>query len=185
MRQIFTLFVSILLIGIGIGLIISAGLPHPADYSGFEIDTLGYVAPEIGKQAPPFHLETLSGNSIDLVDLRGQLVIVNFWGTWCAPCRIEMPELQTLYEDYQAEGLRILAINLGENKQSVAQWVDELGLSYDILFDPMLITSQIYQIRGQPSTYVIAPDGKIELIYYGAISMAQLESAVKQYIHSS
>lgn len=163
---------------VGLIVILSAGLPQRASFTGYTLPNSQYVAPEIGALAPPFTLQTYLFQAIDLTALRGDVVVLNFWGTWCVPCRIEMPELQTLYQQFRNDGLHILAINLGESPQTVAQWVEEYELTYDVLLDPLEIVAQQYQIRGQPSTYVISRDGYIAGIYYGAVNSSTLEYLV-------
>jgi thiol-disulfide isomerase/thioredoxin len=138
---------------------------------------IGYVAPEVGAFAPPFERYTLAGESIQLALLRGQPVLLNFWATWCEPCRLEMPLLQTLHEEYPQ--LRILAINLGEDPVTVAQWVQTLELTFDIVLDPTRQLEREYALRGQPSTYVIAPDGRLSAIFYGIAPEPALRSALE------
>lgn len=153
-----------------------AGLPNRADYSGQDFETIGYAAPEIGALAPPFVLESLSGERIDLVSLRGKPLIINFWASWCVPCQIEMPELQALYEE---TGVRILAINIGEDAETAQTWVNDYGLSFDILLDPRQEIYRLYRLRGQPSTYVLDADGIISEIFYGATNAAALRTALE------
>ena len=172
----------ILRVGAGISLIsalallLYSGLPRPADYTGETLDGIGQVAPEVGAIAPPFDNQTLSGDVLRLQDLRGETVVLNFWATWCAPCAIEMPELQALYED---EGVRVIGVNFGEAEDSVQAWVDTYGLGFDILLDPQQTVTQAYRLRGQPSTYVINPDGIITHIFYGAVQQSALQRAIR------
>lgn len=162
-------------------ILIQAGLPQRADYSGYIVSGDVRVAPEIGASAPPFDLKNLVGESLRLDELRGTPVILNFWATWCEPCRAEMPELEALYQTYRAKGLRIVAINLGDTAADVGQWVDDYGLSFDMALDPQQMTGAIYQLRGQPSTFVISPDGMITHIVYGPATMSGLEAAIAPF----
>lgn len=161
----------------GVGILIFAGLPKHGDYSGFILEDVGYVAPEINNHAPPFTLTNLALETRSLENYPDKIVIINFWATWCIPCQIEMQELQELYQSY-TDKIYILGVNLGESPQAVAQWVDEYDLTYDILLDPMQSVAQLYQIRGQPSTYVIDANGIIRNIFYGPVSMEQLEVSI-------
>src|SRR5687768_7091558 len=156
-------------------LLYQSGLPQRADYSGLVIDGLGVVAPEIGAIAPPFEQPTLSGDTLSLFDLRGESVAINFWATWCPPCIVEMPALQELHE---TTGVRIIGVNMGEERGVVAEWIAENGITFDIVLDTQAQVSQTYRLRGQPSTYVVAPDGIITHIFYGAVSMDALQNAL-------
>lgn len=158
-----------------------AGLPNRAEYTGSHIENIGYVAPEIDSIAPPFTLSTLEFDPLSVDDLDDTVVIINFWATWCVPCRAEMPELQDLYDAYD-DKIRILGVNLGESPQSVAQWIEEFDLTFDILLDPLQSVAQLYQIRGQPSTYVLDKHHVIRAIYYGPVQMEQLEHDVTQLL---
>jgi peroxiredoxin len=161
----------------GIGLLLVMGLPQHSDYNGFVTQSRGYVAPEIGQHAPPFTLSNLKLETVSLSDFEDQVIIINFWATWCVPCQLEMQTLQDIYTT-NTSNLAIIGINLGESPQAVAQWVGDYGLTYDILLDPLETTVHTYQIRGQPSTYVVDPDGVIQQIYYGAVNADQLEANI-------
>lgn len=156
----------------------SAGLPQRSDFTGFVDANLGRVAPEVGAVAPPFKQVRLSGGELSLSDLRGKSVIVNFWATWCIPCRVEMPELQTLHSTGTAH---IIGINIGEREQDVVAWVDALGLTFDILLDEKQHVYADYQVRGQPATYVITPDGIITHIFFGPTTANALQRALSTH----
>lgn len=159
-------------------ILVSAGLPERAQFTG-QILADGLVsAPELSAVAPNFSLNTLDGTEISLESLRGTPILINFWATWCEPCRVEMPILQSLYEARQSRGLRILAVNLGEQPDIIRRWVDEFGLTFDILLDPQQSVAALYQLRGQPSTFAISPNGVINSIFYGPVSAEQLQAVV-------
>jgi peroxiredoxin len=162
-------------------IVVQTGLPERAAFTG-SISGSRAVAPEIGAIAPSFEAASLTDASLSLSDLRGETVVLNFWATWCEPCRVEMPELQALYEAHQPDGLRVLAVNLGETAAQAQQWVESLGLTFDILQDPDGRIASLYQLRGQPSTYVIAKDGVITHIFYGPASRTGLEAAVAPHL---
>jgi peroxiredoxin len=171
------------LIGAGIclafalALLATAGLPERAAYSG-QITDAGVFAPEIAALAPPFSAASTKGERVNLLALRGAPVIINFWATWCEPCAVEMPELQALYEARQSEGLRVLAINLGEPAATIEAWSQSYDLTFDLLLDPQGEIAASYRLRGQPSTYVVAPDGTVTAIFYGPTNVAQLDAAL-------
>ncbi|MDX2140104.1 MAG: TlpA disulfide reductase family protein [Chloroflexota bacterium] len=160
-------------LALAVAILVSAGLPERADYTGFLLSDGTRVAPEIGAFAPPFTAVLLTGEPITLSEQRGRLVILNFWATWCVPCEVEMPELQRLQQ--ARPDVRIFAVNTGESPSIVAAWVMRLQLTLDIVLDSDLRIAQAYQVRGQPVTYIIAPDGVIQHILYGATTQTALE----------
>lgn len=158
------------------GLLSRAGLPQRADYTGQTIPGLGRVAPEVGAIAPPFDALTLAGERVSLLDLRGNPVIINFWATWCEPCRVEMPELQGLYE--RREDVTVLAVNLGEPLAVIQPWVEALDLSYPLVLDPAGEITAAYRVRVQPTTYLIGAEGRIQHISYGPTTADALSQAL-------
>jgi thiol-disulfide isomerase/thioredoxin len=156
-------------------ILFAVGLPNPAEYSGEIIDGV-FVAPEIGAVAPEIKQVTLSGDTVSLSSLRGETLIINFWATWCVPCQSEMPELQSLHEE---TGIPILAVNIGESQEAIETWVERFGLTFTIVLDPDGLIYTRYRVRGQPSTYIVAPDGIITHIFYGAVSSESLSSALQ------
>lgn len=139
-------------------------------------------APQVGDQAPDFALTDLDGNIISLADLRGRPVIINFWATWCAPCRLEMPELQAAYQRYQANELAILAINREETAEEVAAYFQELQLTFPPLLDEKAVIANLYQIFNMPTTYFVNPDGLVAAIHHGPLSQKLLDNYLSQTI---
>ncbi len=167
------------------GLIITTGLPDPALYSRLLLPgETRPAAPELNAPAPPFALRTLSGEVLQLTALRGQPVVLNFWATWCEPCRHEMPALQALYAA-ENEHFRLIAVNLGEPAAAVQAWVHEFGLTFDVLLDENEQLFALYRLRGVPSTFIIAPDGVITHIYFGPVTAAALQAALSPYRDTS
>lgn len=158
-------------------ILITVGLPNRAEFSGEYRDGI-FSAPEIGAFAPEINQATLSGNVLNLSSLRGESVIINFWATWCVPCQTEMPELQELHEN---TGVRILGVNIGEEQEVISAWVEHFGLTFDIVLDPDELIYNSYRVRGQPSTFVIAPNGIITHIFYGAVSSDTLFNALQSH----
>ena len=163
-------------------LLIRVGLPERSEGTALVNTGDTLVAPEIGAIAPPFTAHTIDGKTITLDDLRGQPVMVNFWATWCGPCRAEMPELQHLYERHADDGLRIVAVNLGESEADVAAWRDAFGLTFDLVLDPQQEIARRYAFRDPPSTFIIAPDGTIARIFFGPIPEGQLRDAIVRFL---
>ena len=141
-------------------LLMWAGLPERSDFSGFVIEGLGYVAPEIGEIAPPIEAELLSGDEISLDNLRGKTLIINFWATWCIPCRKEMPYLQEVFEKH-GDQLTVLAINMNEDADRVRPFIQEFGYTYPILLDPSDDLAAEHNVRGLPVSFIVGPEGDI------------------------
>jgi peroxiredoxin len=178
--QVARLIGALLAFGGAVIILLQTGLPERARFVGV-IEAGQVIAPEVGALAPSFDLATLPG-SIDPGSLRGSPVILNFWATWCEPCVTEMPYLQTVYDQYRGRGLRLVAVNLGESRAVVESWVQRNGLTFDIALDPEGRTATAYRLRGQPSTFVIAPDGRISAIFYGPVGSGQLEAAIAPFL---
>ncbi|GAA0430390.1 redoxin domain-containing protein [Lentibacillus halophilus] len=129
---------------------------------------------QIGKKAPDFELQTLQGEKVSLTDYRGQRVLVNFWASWCAPCRAEMPDMQKFYENKDIE---ILAVNLttAENSESdVVDFVDEYGLTFPIPMDKNSNVANTYQIKPIPTSYMIDSEGRIQYKQLGPMNYEQM-----------
>lgn len=130
------------------------------------------TSPTQGARAPQFELNTLDGGRLALDDFRGEVVLLNFWATWCGPCRLEMPAMQQRYEE---TGLNILAINFDEPPDLVQAFVDELQLTFPILMDPGGLIQQLYQVRGYPTSYFVDEEGVIRIIHIGFMNEEQLD----------
>lgn len=122
---------------------------------------LGIDRPKVRLEAPQFTLEMLSGGKAGLSEFTGKVVLLNFWATWCIPCREEMPAMEQLWQRYREQGFVIVAIavNRGE-RQQVASFVDKLALSYPVLLDPEGEARKRYEVTALPMSYFIGRDGK-------------------------
>jgi len=163
-------------------LLVNAGLPERTGCTNPLVISQRAIAPEPNSFAPPFQGRLLSGESINLTELRGNPVIINFWATWCEPCKSEMAILQTIFEDYQANGLRVLAINLGEREAFVLDWVNKERLTFDILLDAGHEIESLYSLRGVPTTFVVTPSGLISQIFYGPVTERQIREAIGSFL---
>ena len=114
-----------------------------------------------GVTAPGFTLSSVAGNEINLEDYRGKFVFLNIWATWCAPCREEMPSMQSLYEKMAGTNFEMLALSIDAGKEEVAQFVEEFGLTFPVPLDPEQKISPQYKITGVPETFLIGPDGVV------------------------
>ena len=123
---------------------------------------------QAGNLAPNFQLQDLDGQSVSLSELRGSPIILNFWATWCGPCRSEMPFIQEIYKEWQGRGLVVLAINLKEAPSEVSQFMQKNNLSFTVLLDTGGEAAQIYDIFAIPTTLFIDRDGIIRERKLGA-----------------
>jgi len=119
------------------------------------------------RPAADFTVKSLSGKNIKLSELRGQVVLVNFWATWCTPCKKELPYFNRLYAKYKSVGLEVLAVNIDKVRSKAVRMSSDLGLSFPVLLDPAGRVSGLYSIRSMPTTYVVARDGTIRHIHWG------------------
>lgn len=125
---------------------------------------------EIGQKAPDFTLETLDGTMVSLQDVKGKKVLLNFWASWCIPCKEEMPHMQKVYEQYNDQNVEILAINLTfgkETPEDAKAFAEELGLTFPILLDRGGKIGDLYKIIPIPTSYFIDEDGYIRWKYMG------------------
>jgi peroxiredoxin len=140
---------------------------------------------QTGDKARDFVLNDVAGNPIQLSDFRGQPVILNFWATWCGPCRIEMPDLQAVYDQHQGDGLIILAIDREETAETVrAFFYDELDLTFTPLLDEEGEVARLYNVLNYPTSYFIAPDGSITAVHLGLMTESQIEGYLAATIPS-
>jgi len=120
-----------------------------------------------GEKAPDFTGKTLVGKNIKLSELRGRIVLINFWGTWCAPCKEELPYFNRLYGKFKGVGLEILAVNIDKVAKQAAGMSGALGLTFPVVLDPAGDLSDLYRIRSMPTTFVVGKDGMIRYVHWG------------------
>lgn len=111
--------------------------------------------------APEFSLVDAGGKTHRLADYRGRPVIVNFWATWCPPCREEMPSMQRGWEQVRDEGVAMLAINVGEDEETVAAFAASYAVDFPLLLDPDSAVVQSWPVKGLPTTFVVDPEGRL------------------------
>lgn len=170
-----------LIIGVGLGVVLIFGFglaPVPGIINSGD-HSVPPPGPRVGAQAPDFELETLSGERMSLQDLRGTPVLLNFWATWCGPCRIEMPALQDRHDRYQPNFM-VVAINFDEPIEAVSDYAAELGLTFPVLLDPGGEVQRLYQIRGYPTSFLIDADGMIRVQHIGQVTESQLDQYLEQ-----
>jgi peroxiredoxin len=143
-------------------------------------------APIAGHPAPDFTLRTLNGEQVSLSDFRGQPVIINFWATWCGPCRIEMPEFQEAFAEHQADGLIVLGVNLTERDSvnAVPGFLDEFGLTFPVVLDEGGEVANTYKVFGQPASIFVDQNGDVHQVFYGPVNKAFIDARVGELLGS-
>lgn len=137
--------------------------------------------PALNHPAPEFTLQELDGSTLAMADLRGRPVVLNFWATWCFPCREEMPMLQTTWERY-GDAVAIIGVDAGEEAPVVQSFVDDLGVTFPIILDNQMATTTRYNVRGFPTTFFIDGNGIIRQIYPGQLHSAILAEGIQEIL---
>jgi thiol-disulfide isomerase/thioredoxin len=138
-----------------------------------------------GQPAPDFTLTSLNDEQMTLSDFRGRPILINFWTTWCAPCRAEMPELERAYKVYADDELVILAVNLTEQDalEDVQTFVDEFQITFPVLLDEESYVAQdLYRLMGLPMSVFVNSHGTINRIHMGGLSYEQLEAFIEELL---
>ena len=125
------------------------------------------AAPKQGQAAPNFTLRSIQGHNVRLSDLRGQVVLINFWATWCGPCRQEMPLLDEIHDKYQKVGFRVVAVSIDQDRKQAAAMARSLKVRAPILFDDDQKVSRLYDLQGMPSTFIVDRNGMIRYVHVG------------------
>jgi peroxiredoxin len=125
-------------------------------------------AATVSGPAPNFTLQSNAGGQVSLASLKGKVVMVNFWATWCVPCRQEMPHLEALYEKYNGLGFELLAVNVEKNNaEGARKWLQETPVTFPVLFDPENQVTKLYKVQTMPSTVIIGRDGTMRFMHNG------------------
>jgi peroxiredoxin/uncharacterized coiled-coil protein SlyX len=138
--------------------------------------------PMMGAIAPDFTLTGLTGEQVTLSQFRGRPVVINFWATWCVPCRREMPAFQRAFETHQMDELVILAVNFEEGSDLVRPFVKELGITFEILYDSQAEVAKTYQVTGLPRTVFVDRQGVIQHIQVGEVQETLLEGLLEKVL---
>ncbi len=135
----------------------------------FTLAVFAKDAPKIGEPAPQFQGTTLDGKKIGLADLKGKVVLIDFWASWCGPCRQEMPFLIELYQRYQKSPFEIVAVNIDDKLDNAQKFMDELPkkILFTVIKDPKQQIPPLYQIKGMPSTILLDKNGVIRYWHTG------------------
>ena len=120
-----------------------------------------------GQRAPDFALKSSTGENLRLSEYRGDVVMINFCATWCGPCRQEMPLLDELYTRYQRVGFNLLGVNIDDDSGRAMQMIDELGVSFPVLFDARKEVSKLYEVEAMPVTVLVDREGNVRHVHHG------------------
>jgi peroxiredoxin len=135
------------------------------------------------KTAPDFGLKSVDGRTAKLSDYRGKIVLLNFWATWCAPCRVEMPTLMALHDKYHTQGLEIIGVSMDDGGQErVAKFVNEMKINYPVLLGDSSVADNYGGLRLLPQTVFITRDGKIVQTVIGMHSRKDFETIIEQLL---
>ena len=132
-------------------------------------------APQVGRLAPDFTLSTLDGDSITLSDLRGKTVFINFWATWCPPCRVEMPAIEALYQEYRDKDVVVIGVDLREDEDRVRKFVQQGGYTWTFAIDTTGEVARKYGVVAIPVSFFLDEEGIIREINIGAVSRSAME----------
>jgi peroxiredoxin len=136
------------------------------------------------KDAADFTLKSLSGDNLRLQEQRGEVILLNFWATWCGPCREEMPELEKLQQKYQAMGFKVLGVNVETTPEKAQDYLKKISVSFPILFDTEQTVSKAYQVEAMPTTYILDRHGKLRYLHKGYVKgvEAEYDAQIKKLI---
>jgi peroxiredoxin len=172
---------------VALGLIVSVNLWRSGNEStGTGGPFTGPVA--AGKMAANFKLQDLKGNAVSLSSMRGKVVLLNIWATWCAPCREEMPSIESLYEKFRGDkDFVVLAVSQDtDGSKAVAPYVEKNGLNFTVLLDPQNEVGEAYNVSGIPETFIIGRDGRIVAHHLGPYdwSSGEMRAALEELIEA-
>ncbi len=120
-----------------------------------------------GQPAPDFALKSITGENLRLSEFRGEVVMINFWATWCGPCRQEMPLLDELYRRYEKVGFQLLGVNIDDDRRSAVKMVRVLGVGFPVLLDERKDVSRLYDVDAMPATLLIDRTGIVRYVHHG------------------
>ena len=132
-------------------------------------EKMGVALPKIEKSAPNFELKNLVGDTIALKKFQGKTILLNFWATWCLPCKEELPSMQRLYKKLRVRGLEVIGVSIDrDNPEKVKKYAKQYNLTFPILLDPNQEARKSYFIMGLPTSYLIGADGDLKGFISGA-----------------
>ena len=174
------LFLVFVLVAIAVALV---RLPQDGDAAFGLVDQVPSesaeaTGPRIGNLAPNFRLQTITGDSLRLSDLRGRPVFLNFWATWCGECRNEMPAMQRLADEH-GDAIAVVGLNAGEKTETVRAFADRLGIGYPLLLDPGSSVVEAYAVPAIPTSLFIDADGVVRSVVFGELTREEMEEYLR------
>ncbi len=171
-------------LGVVLGAVIFFGVPgrsvEPAAEAELQPAPVNEPGLLLGSLAPDFELVRAGGGSLRLADLRGQVVLLNFWATWCLPCRSEMPLLQQTYDRLGGQGFVAIGVDFDEPAEIVIAFAEELGIDFPLLLDPGGQVQRLYRVIGYPTSVILDREGRISAYHIGILAKSQLDDYLKQ-----
>jgi peroxiredoxin/predicted small secreted protein len=144
------------------------------------------IPPDERANAPEFSGQLLGGGEFSSTELAGDVAVLNFWGSWCGPCRVETPEFQQVYADVKSEGVQFLGLNVKETSEQFAvAFVDRFGIEFPSLYDPrgeVALAFRGYPANAIPSTIVLDTQGRVAAVYTGSVSKGDLRTVVDRVL---
>jgi thiol-disulfide isomerase/thioredoxin len=131
------------------------------------IVALPALAASSSSPAPHFALAARGGSEVNLAQYKGQVVMINFWASWCGPCRTEMPFLENIYKKYHKAGFTLLGVNVEPDSKAADDWLKQTPVSFPILYDKESKVSKLYDVSGMPSTVIIDRKGNLRVLHHG------------------
>ncbi|MFZ5875082.1 MAG: TlpA disulfide reductase family protein [Nitrospirota bacterium] len=148
--------------------------------------SIGHAA-TVGEEAPGFSLPTLSGETVTLDGLKGKVLLLNFWASWCTPCQEELPEFQKFHQKYHDRGFSVVGINIDKKQANAAKYVERFGLSFPVVLDPDSETIRSYRGRSMPISYLVDRHGVIRQVFFGfnPKKLPGMETAIKETLDAT
>jgi len=169
----------------GLLVLIAAAVAMWRPGEGFVVQPLGWQPAGrliSGQPAPDFTLRLLDGSTLTLADLRGRVVVLNFWATWCSPCEEELPALQAAWAGYQAQGLIVVGVAVQEGEAEVREMAARFGVDFPLGMDPGEHIAAAYGITGVPETFVIDPEGQVANVHIGPVGASELNRELRSLL---
>lgn len=172
----FLLLGSILVVACGSVLPGAAPQPTlgPADFVG--------GLPKVGEKAPNASLVDLDGKALSIADFKGRALIINFWATWCPPCRAEIPALDAVYQAYKDKGVEVLGIDYGEDGDTVKGFLRDINISYRIALDPYEEAADRYRVAALPTSFFVDRESVIRAVHLGGMDRQTIESQLSKIL---